>query len=310
MSAKTDDDRGGGRGMPPRAVVVVRATEYERLLFRHGTREQARFFLQGRGLPIDEVQARHDVIVRAVHAVQESIPLAWRRARVAREDLDRFLFEPEDVVVCVGQDGLVANAAKYLQGQIVVGVNPSRELFDGVLVRHPPEAAKDLLPQAARGKGKIEERAMVVATTSDHQRLLALNEVYVGHRTHQSSRYVLLHGGKSERHSSSGVVVATGTGATGWARSIAGARKDAPPLPLPGDQRLAFFVREAFPSGRTGTSMTAGLVEAGRPLCLRSEMNEDGVVFGDGIEEDRIELPFGVEVSVAVAETRLRLLVA
>ena len=41
-----------------------------------------------------------------------------------RGDLDRFLFEPDDLVVIVGQDGLVANVSKYLDGQPVVGINP------------------------------------------------------------------------------------------------------------------------------------------------------------------------------------------
>ena len=296
--------------LPPRAVVVARATEYERLLARHGTREQARFFLQTRGLSIDAVHERHLVVEQAVHAASSAIPLQWRRARVERADLDRFLFQPEDVVVCVGQDGLVANAAKYLAGQVVVGVNPSPALFDGVLARWAPGAVRDALALAAKGAGTIEERAMVEAATADGQRLLALNEVYVGHRTHQSSRYVLACAGREERQSSSGVVVASGTGATGWARSIARARVDPPPLPAPTDPRLAFFVREAFPSRTTGTSLTSGVVDDGAPLLLRSEMEDGGVLFGDGIEDDRIELPWGAEVSVRVADVRLRLLAA
>lgn len=43
-----------------------------------------------------------------------------------RGDLDRFLFEPDDIVLALGQDGLVANVAKYLDGQPVIGSNPSR----------------------------------------------------------------------------------------------------------------------------------------------------------------------------------------
>ncbi len=46
---------------------------------------------------------------------------------MSRPELNRFLFEPEDVVIAVGQDGLVANVAKYLSGQMVVGVNPLPE---------------------------------------------------------------------------------------------------------------------------------------------------------------------------------------
>jgi hypothetical protein len=36
-------------------------------------------------------------------------------------------------------------------------------------------------------------------------------------------------------------------------------------------------------------------------------MNDGGVLFGDGIEEDRLELPYGARVRVEVAPERLRL---
>ena len=149
---------------------------------------------------------------------------------------------------------------------------------------------------------------MAEALLDDGQRLLALNEVYVGHRSHQSSRYRLVWDKESERHSSSGVIVATGTGATGWARSIHHERSSPLKLPAPTSGDLVFFVREAWPSVATGTSLTQGIVPAGRSVEIVSEMDDDGVVFGDGIETDRIEFSWGRRVSLHAAPTRLRLL--
>ena len=97
-----------------RIVLLARASEYERLLQLHGTREQARFFLASRGQSIEGVEARHEAQEAALHLASAAIPVDARRARVERDELDRFLFEPDDIVVAVGQDGLVANAAKYL----------------------------------------------------------------------------------------------------------------------------------------------------------------------------------------------------
>jgi hypothetical protein len=114
-------------------------------------------------------------------------------------------------------------------------------------------------------------------------------------------------GEATEHQSSSGVIVATGTGATGWARSISRERATAVELPQPADRSLVFFVREAFPSVATSTSLTSGRVGAGAGLELVSEMSEGGVAFGDGIESDRIELPWGVCVRLSVAEVRLAL---
>lgn len=293
----------------PRVVVVTRASSYAQLIAKHGTREQARFFLATREQSIDAVHEDHQRFEAARQAVFAAIPSSWRQAAVDREDLHRFVFEPSDIVVAIGQDGLVANAAKYLDGQRVIGVDPAPGRNAGVLVPHRAEAAGALLQAVVRRRARVEARTMVEVTLDDGQRLLALNELFVGHPRHQSARYRLRCGARSERHSSSGVVVSTGTGASGWARSIARERGPCcPALPAPTDPRLAFFVREAWPSPITGTELTAGLIDAGETLEITSEL-DDGVIFGDGIEDDRLEFRWGSRAQVRVASKRLALIV-
>lgn len=290
-----------------RVVLVTRRTEYEQLIERHATRRQARFFLKLRGQDMDEVEGRHRLFDEALAGVSSSIPLEWRRTRVDRARLDRFLFEPEDIVVALGQDGLVANVAKYLAGQPVIGLNPDAGRNAGVLVPHPPSAAADLLADVAAGRAGVEELTMVAADLDDGQSLLALNEVFVGHRSHQSARYELGWRDRREMHSSSGLIVTTGTGATGWARSIHRERGSSLELPPPTAAQLAFFVREAWPSIATGTDCTEGALGDGETLTIASRMDGGGVVFGDGIEQDALELPWGTVLTLHVADRRLRL---
>jgi len=294
-------------GPVPRVVVVTRCTPYEALLERHATRGQAQFFLKTRGEDIESVEAAHRRFQRALASVLQSIPPKWRRAQVDRRELDRFLFEPDDLIVAFGQDGLVANVAKYLDGQPVIGVNPLPDEYDGILVPHPPAAAPDLISGVAQGKLPIECRTMVEADLDDGQRLLALNEIFVGHRTHQSARYRLTAAGREERHSSSGLIVATGTGATGWARSINLSRGNPLDLPGPTDRSLAFFVREAFPSVATGVDLTCGVLAERDRLAVVSEMNEGGVIFGDGIEDDHLIFAWGQKAAVQIAASGLSL---
>jgi len=89
----------------PRIVVITRETEYELLLAHHATRGQAEFFLSSRGQSIDGLEARHRRFELTLHQVVTEIPTEWRRNRVRRDELDRFLFEPEDLIIAVGQDG-------------------------------------------------------------------------------------------------------------------------------------------------------------------------------------------------------------
>ena len=291
----------------PRVVVVTRQTEYAALLARHGTREQARFFLATRGRAIEELEAADGVFRATLAAVSAAVPMEWRRVKVDRGDLDRFLFEPDDLVVAVGQDGLVANVSKYLTGQQVIGCNPDPSRYEGILVPHAAAEMGVLVPAAMAGEAPIGERSMVEAVLDDGLRLLALNEVFVGHQSHQSARYSIRLADRNERQSSSGVVVTTGTGATGWGRSIALERHSALAMPAPSERALAFFVREAWPSVATGATLTEGRVEEDTALAISSEMSEGGVVFGDGIEADRLEFGWGRRIEVRVAPERLRL---
>lgn len=288
--------------LPPRAVVVHRATELTELVARHGTRQQAGFFLSSRGRDLAELDARHQAQQEALATVSASIPLDWRRTVAERNDLDRFVFGPEDLVIAVGQDGLVANVAKYLDGQPVIGINPEPGRNPGVLVPHEPAAVPELLRSST-----VEERTMVAASTDDGQTLLALNEVYVGHRSHQSARYRLASPeGLEERQSSSGLLVGTGTGSTGWCRSAWQERGSGLRLPLATERELCWFVREAWPSPATSTSCTEGLLSLEDRLTVTAEA--DLVVFGDGIESDTLTITWGQRLDIAVAETRLRLM--
>ncbi len=84
-------------------------------------------------------------------------------------------------------------------------------------------------------------------------------------------------------------------------------RENCAPLPEPLSKDLTFLVREAWPSVVTGTALVDGRFSPGASLTITSEMNVDGIVFGDGIEQDALELPFGQVLTVQAAPIALHL---
>lgn len=296
--------------LAPRVVLVHRRTELAELLARHGTRGQAEFFLASRDRGLEEVEAQDAAVRAARQAVAAAIPMDWRRGEVERADLPRFLFGPGDIVVVVGQDGLVANTAKYLENQPVIGIDPEPGRNPGVLVPHRADQIAELLRRASDPGGRhLQRRTMVAGTSDDGRRLLGLNEIYIGHSSHQTARWTLRSPENgTERQACSGLIAATGTGATGWCRSVWRDRGSRGTLPGPTDERLAWFVREAWPSPATGTTFTAG--ECGPDATLVVTVESDRLVaFSDGIESDALELTWGQSIRITLAPERLCLVV-
>jgi len=161
---------------------------------------------------------------------------------------------------------------------------------------------------------------MAQATLSDGQRLLAFNDLFVGVRSHVSAHYRVTHGERSEEHSSSGILISTGAGSTGWLRSVyAGAVRIveafgatvAPPEAsgrFPWDaERLVFAVREPWPSKTTGSALVHGTITSDQPLVVTSQMAESGVIFSDGIEADYLAFTAGLTAVIGIAQKRANL---
>ncbi len=292
--------------LAPRVVLVHRASEYQTLIDTHGTRGQAEFFLKSREQSIETAEATHDALAACMAGTKRAIPAEWSLAEVERTDLDRFLFTANDIIVAVGQDGLVANLAKYTSGQPVVGVTPGGAGSEGVLTRFDPGVVASVLADIETGHAAFEARTMVEAHLGSGDRLVALNELFIGHRSHQSARYILDDGAREEFQSSSGVIVSTGTGATGWAKSIMTATHQSYAV-TPTDRAAIYFSREPWPSRTSGCELSSGIIEHPTGLTLTSRINEGGIVFADGIEQDFLRFDWGQRVLVSVADKTLNL---
>ncbi|MBA3938386.1 MAG: sugar kinase [Planctomycetes bacterium] len=304
-----------GPASETRIVLVRRRTRLEDLIARYNTASQARFYVEHLGADFSDYQNEHDRYVAAVRAAEEALRDLGRVHPIDRAYLPNYLFGPRDVVVAIGQDGLVANTVKYLDGQPLIGVNPDPERWDGVLLPFSVEDLATVAREVIAGRRRHREITMAKGVLTDGQVLHAVNDLFIGPRSHTSARYRIRLGDHEEAQSSSGVIVSTGLGSTGWYKSlVAGAaalngRGAAPEKPMPWDaEYLVFTVREPFPSRSSAATLVHGRVDR-QPLELVSQMPEHGVVFSDGIEQDFIAFNAGATLTVSVAERRGRLVI-
>jgi NAD kinase len=319
-------------------VLVTRPTRLAELVIRFNTVSQARFYLEHQGADFTDYLREDDTYHRAQIETQGALSQVGRVQVIDRGFLPNFVFGPDDIVVTLGQDGLVANTLKYLSGQPVIGVNPDPERWDGRLLPFRFADLSKIMPEVMLKKRPVKFVTMAKATLNNGQTLYGVNDLFIGPKTHCSARYLIRCGEASETQSSSGVIISTGLGSSGWLKSLltgaaaitqsAGgllARQVTGELfaatnakaraavktrlnvksEFAWDANYLFYtVREPFPTKTTGASLVFGRVSTERPLILESRMAENGVIFSDGIEKDFLEFNSGTQATIGVGERK------
>jgi NAD kinase len=315
-------------------VLVTRPTRLAELVVRFNTVSQARFYIEHQGADFKDYLREDETYHHALVEAQAVLGQIGRVQVIDRGFLPNFVFGPEDTVVTLGQDGLVANTIKYLHGQPVVGVNPDPGRWDGKLLPFKVGDLKKIVPEVFAHRRPTKSVTMAKASLNNGQAMYAVNDLFIGPKSHGSARYVIRSGEVAETQSSSGVIVSTGVGSTGWLKSLltgaaaitqsAGSvlvqsavvdgkaqRKPGPKVRLNVQTEFAwdanylfFTVREPFPTHTTGASLVFGRVTPETPLQLESQMAESGVIFSDGIERDFLEFNSGTQASIGLAERK------
>lgn len=303
-------------------IIVTRKTMLEELIERHGTRDQAAFLLKNRGQSIDDIQDAHNSYTNALATLKSAIPSTIRHQFIERHFLPNFLFGPNDLIITLGQDGLVVNTAKYLEQQPIIAFNPDPRRIDGVLIPFTMDHSRDVIHFAIEGKLSRKNITMARARFDDGQTLDAVNDLFIGVQSHASARYQLRFHKKDEEQSSSGIIISTGAGSTGWFRSIvtgaygvAGGFIEHKKLAGFRDKyrfaidahELRFSVREPFISNTSSAELIYGRIKAGENLEIISRMPQRGIIFSDGMESDFLKFESGMRATISVAPRTVNL---
>ncbi len=304
-------------------VLVTRKTRLESLIERFNTLGQAKFYIEHSGGDFALYEREHQAYVKSLDTLRSSLQKLTKLQEIERSFLPNFLFAPEDIVVTIGIDGLVVNTAKYLDGQPIVAVNPDPAHVDGILLPFNVQTAIPAAHKVLSGQMQVREISMAEAVLNDGQSLLAFNDLFIGARTHVSARYSIKLQEHEEHHSSSGIIVSTGVGSTGWlsslfnmANGMAEIFSDGNPEQIMSpmklnweSDRLVFVVREPFVSKTSSAEIVSGFVTPKSPLIVESEMSDGGVIFSDGVEADFLPFNSGAIATIGLANKKTQLVV-
>ena len=302
------------------AIIIKNKTRLETLIERFNTKAQAKFYIERSGGDFNDYEKEHEVFHVSLSSVQRNLSTLLKNKIIERSFLPSFIFNDNQVIITVGQDGLVANTAKYVKQIPIVAVNPDQERYDGLLLPFNTDNFILAIEKVITNKYNSKLTSFAEAKLNDGQRLLAFNDLFIGATSHVSARYKITYNNKTEEHSSSGIIVSTQAGSTGWLSSIFNmsfgihkfiekdnSKKKYAKLK---DNQLMFAVREPFASKRTQIETTAGIVTGQSKLIVQSFMPNNGLIFSDGIETDFLKFNSGSIATIGIADEKANLVLA
>jgi hypothetical protein len=200
-----------------------------------------------------------------------------------------------------------------------VAVNPDPKRIDGILLPFQVPHVAKVVDRVLKGRQKARTVTLAQVALNDGQHMLAFNDFYLGAASHVSARYMLKVAGKQEPQSSSGILVSTGAGSTGWMSSVINMTVGVSHFlgqPIDqriqldwGDRRLMWAVREPFVSKQSRAGLVAGILTEHQELVVESLMPSGGVIFSDGIEADFLQFNSGTIARIRVADQHANLVV-
>jgi NAD kinase len=303
-------------------VIIIRdKTRLEQLIERFNSKAQAKFYIESSGGDYEFFELEHNTFYESLSIIKTTITDSFKYKVIHRSFLPTYIFTNKDLVLVIGQDGLLANTAKYVGGLPIIGINPDIERYDGILLKHAPNDLKDILKNVIKGTYETKKVTMAKATLNDGQDLLAFNDFYIGADSHVSSRYSIEFNGIKEQQSSSGIIVSTGAGSTGWLSSIFNMTNnihgyhstnavDCGTTLNWNENKLVFVVREPFLSKQSQTNIGYGILEDKNTLKIESNMPTKGIIFSDGIESDFLNFNAGSIVRIGIADEKANLIIS
>lgn len=292
------------------AIIVKSKTRLETLIERFNTKAQAKFYIERLGGNFDEYEIEDEIFKTSLNSLQTQLSKIIKNKTIDRQYVSSYIFSKKNLIVVIGQDGLVANTAKYSNNLPIIAVNPDTERYDGILLPFNTEDFIQGVEKVLTNKFDSKIMRFAEAKLNDGQSLLAFNDLFIGASSHVSARYNITFKNKTEQHSSSGIIVSTQAGSTGWLSSIFNMAYGVANMfeknltlkqPKLKENDLLFTVREPFKSIRTQTEMTAGIIR-NNTLTIESFMPNNGIIFSDGVEKDFLKFNSGSIATIGIAK--------
>jgi len=225
---------------------------------------------------IHEFKKSHESHYLTLKHIQDA--LESRGIRFCTADRRRNMnYEDYDLVITIGGDGTLLNAAQRIKNQLILGVNSHPSVSVGRFCSATQTNFGQVLESILNSRPEIRRlHRMTMRLNNQPTHIHALNDILICHTNPAAmSHYVIKIGNRNEHHRTSGIWISTAAGSTGAIQSASGK-----PMPIT-SKSIQYMPRELYFRRDVNYRLRGGILTKGTGICIESRM-EEGVVYVDG----------------------------
>ncbi len=286
-----------------KAVIVPKLSKYEldmrRYILAH---DQLMEKYRQEGIDIKKIMNSHE---RQKNALNELKRYFSEQQFIPRDNLTSDIAAKASLIISFGGDEHFKYVSHFVDNGLIMGINSDPLTSEGVLNYFVVDGIEEKLKKLEKGDYAIEEWTRVNAELNRHPVALATSDYLLSKdRRKDMSRHVLEYRNMKEEQKSSGLLVVSGAGSTGWYDSASGdLYPNGDKFPKNADY-AKFFVTEPYRGRLTRCRMRLGILEKGEELIVRSLNDDSGILTADSVED----YPFnrGAKAVIKISDKPLR----
>ncbi|MCE9499048.1 MAG: NAD+ kinase [Leptospira sp.] len=227
---------------------------------------------------------------------------------IFRDDLDRINLSNFELIVSHGGDNHFTYVAHYSLNHLILGCNSDSRTSVGALLSFEPEALLHCVKNGWNGS-RIEEWTLISVSIEypngeTVETVQGVSEISIRNNSPDlTSRYIIHHMNKIEEQKSSGLLLYTGAGSTGWYASCA-QKGNPPPSFSKTEPYFRVYSRELGAREQDRYKLTDFKVE--NKFVVVSEMN--GGISVDSLPENIYDFPAGARATFKVSAKKLNVI--
>ncbi|MFH0936911.1 MAG: hypothetical protein V1808_01300 [Candidatus Daviesbacteria bacterium] len=227
---------------------------------------------------------------------------------IGRNRLNKTIAAGANLIIALGGDNHFLYVSHFINGQLLLGINSDPTSSEGALTYFTVKSLKDFWSKLEADDFKIEEwPRLQIALNGKKIQALATGDIFIGEsRRENMSRYLISLDGQEEEQKSSGLLITTGAGSTGWYDSACHYLFENGNKFPKTKQEARYLVTEVYRGKLSKYQMLEGGFGPGQKLIISSLNDSSGEISIDSLV--RCKFNRGSQAIIEISDKPLRVI--